>query len=636
MPTTTEARLRSIAEILASKVPNQALAQTITAYLEGSGPLEDVRVAWEAEPERHTAAPIYFAWRDIAELMALAKNQGPMSELDLRYVAVTALIHSFPDVINSLGTNERKQQALEFLRQEQPGPRILLMAVVATLFYAFEKNGQLTPLGEYLLTYVPGVIDALAAQNDPSHQVWRFSYPWNYVGLVQLLLSATPPDLERAWLVVRQASQTDAAFGSAINACARLLFKHDPLRATAWARELVKTHPDAWARQAALHHLIQRDAAAHVDLAVEIARSPIASENWGELHLYWEAVRSAYRFDPVAYFPLIEAAALDRQHPSIAERAVRELATTLNEQTRALLQRCVTSNILLASKEALKALLQQPWEGMQTFIVSLVNHPFSYIRQQAWDWLAQQGEASIEPLAALLADRSPATRLAAAQTLGQIGTERAAALLFARVEIEKTAKIRQAIALIMDDLQTSDHRSLAREDVLQRALWLRRYVPAPALSWFNPEEAPALRWTTSAQVPPFVLGYLLYRQSRQKEPGKLDDYARRVLSLLDRSASGDLALALFTGWLENAARPKEAWLVPLACALGDARLVARLQKTIESWQKGRQFTLSLQLLPAMSLIEDAATRDALKDLAKRLRRLKLKHAAKAALAAAGG
>ncbi len=624
---TTAERLRSIAEILESQMNPPVLSQRILAYLSGQGSLDDVRAAWEADPGQHLAsAPISIAWNEVHKLLAIAQGSDPLDEFELRYVAVSVVLFSYTHMLYGLGTTARMQQALEFLRQSVSDPRILLMCAVATAYYAFRSPHS--PLGQCLLSFVPETIDALAALES----AWKWPRHWNYTGLVTLLLAATPPDLEHAWLLVRLADQHGYASRPFMDECARLLLQADPERATEWARSLVQTHDDAWIRTTILNLLMQRDPARHIDLAVEVARSPVSSKDWNEVRLREEALKAAYHFDPVAHSPLIEAAALG-QHANLAYWAVGVLSQNRNEQTHQFLQRCVTDGVLLAAQRALNALTGQPWEGQQAFILSLLAHRFSDIRQKAWVWLARQGDASIELLTALLADRSAAIRLAAAQTLGQIGTELAAVLLAARLDNEKSAKIRQAIAVILDDLRAADHRTLSREAVLEHAGWLHSYAPQSALSWFNLEEAPALHWTNGTLAPPVVLGYLLHRQSRQKQPGALDGYARRMLALLDRSTSGDLALALFTGWLEHDARLKDAWLVPLACALGDDRLVALLQHTVESWQKGKEFTLSLNILQAMPLIEAPTLQSTLKDLAKRLRRLKLKRAAKDALAA---
>ncbi|HEY7125451.1 MAG TPA: HEAT repeat domain-containing protein [Ktedonobacterales bacterium] len=626
MPTATE-RLHSIAEILQSQPINSALVQSINAYLAGLGSMDEVRAAWEADPGRLLAsAPIYMAWNEVHKLLAIAQGSDPLDEFEMRYVAVSVVLFSYTYMLYGLGTTARMQQALEFLRQSVSDPRILLMCAVDTAYYAFRSPRS--PLGQCLLSFVPEVIDALAALES----AWKWPHHWNYAGLVILLLAAEPPDLEHAWLLVRLADQHGYASRPFMEECLRLLLQADPERATEWARSLVQTHEDAWIRTTALNLLMQRDPARHIDLAAEVARSPVPSNDWNEVRLREDALKATYSFDPVAHFPLIEAAALG-QHASLAYRALQILSENRNEQAHQLLQRCVTDGVLLASQRALNMLTGQPWEGQQAFILSLLAHRFSDIRQKAWAWLARQGDASLEPLTALLADRRAAIRHAAAQALGQIGTERAIALLASRLEHETSARVRQTIAVILDDLRSADHRSLSREAVLEHAEWLHRYAPQPALPWFNLEDAPALRWTNGTPVPPVVLGYLLHRQSRQKQSATLNDYARRVLALIDRNTSGDLALALFNGWLTNGAHLKDAWLIPLACALGDDRLVPLLQHTVENWQKGKEFTLSLNILQAMPLSEAPTLPGALKDLAKRLRRLKLKRAAKDALAA---
>ncbi len=626
---TAAERLRLITELVQSQSSTLELAESINAYLAGQGTLDDVR-ATLATQER-VFAPIYPAWQEAAKLKSEAERSGPLDELDLRLLAVYPVLDSNPEILRFLTTSEQKQQALEFLRQNCFEPRTLLVGIHLTINHAFDENGQLTPFGEYLLPLVQDTIDALIAQHDPDSQIWRWPHAWDYTPMLRLLLAANPSDLERVWAIIYH-SQEGLNPTIFVGEYARLLLQADPERATRWLRNIAQLPRDARARTTALNLLMQRDPASHVDLAVEIARSPLPAYGWGEFELHLTALHAAYHFDPVAYFPLIEEAALGQQ-AQIAFRVVHDLSANTDEQTRQLLQRCVTSGVLQAAERALQALQGQQWEGKLDFMLSLLTHRFSSIRKEAWTWLAYQGDASLDPLTSLLADRSAAIRQSAAQTLGQIGSERAAVLLAARLDNEKSAKIRQAIAVILDDLRAADHRTLSREAVLEKAEWLHRYAPQPALDWFNPEEAPALHWTTGMLAPPVVLGYLLHRQLRPHPPGTLEDYARRMLALLDHNTSGDLALALFNGWLNNSARAKDIRVVPLACALGDDRLVALLQHTVESWQKGSRFSLALIILYAMRLMEAPSLQSTLKDLAKRLRRLKLKRAAKDALAA---
>ncbi len=628
---TAAERLRLITEHLQSESSTLELAQSINAYLAGQGTLDDVRATLKVHEQRRIYAPIYPAWQEAAKLLSEEESSGPLGELDLRCVAVgTALVPS-PDMLNLLGTSERKQQALEFLRQNRFAPRTLLMGAILTVNHAFEENNRLTPFGEYLLSFVPETIDTVMAQYSPDHQVWRWLHQQKYVRLLRLLLAANPPDLGHAWVIARQAAEHELPVFEPDD-CMELLLQADPTGATVWAREVAsnqKYHPHM--RQAALFALMRRDPASHRDLADEIIQKGLPpSRPRGHDHLYWIALKEAYHFDQMKYLPQMEEMALGTHW--LAWSALEELCKSTGDEARAILQRCVTESAPRAAS-ALQGLLDQDWLGKPDFLLSLIAHRDRDTRDSARTWLAAQGDASVERLALLLADRSAAIRLAAAQTLGQIGTELAAVLLAARLDNEKSAKIRQAIAVILDDLRAADHRTLSREAVLEKAEWLHSYAPQPALDWFNPEEAPALHWTTGTLAPPVVLGYLLHRQLRPHPPGTLEDYARRMLALLDHNTSGDLALALFNGWLNNSARAKDIRVVPLACALGDDRLVALLQHTVESWQKGKEFTLSLNILQAMPLIEAPTLQSTLKDLAKRLRRLKLKRAAKDALAA---
>src|SRR5258707_94029 len=73
-------------------------------------------------------------------------------------------------------------------------------------------------------------------------------------------------------------------------------------------------------------------------------------------------------------------------------------------------------------------------------------------------------------------------------------------------------------------------------------------------------------------VPPEVLLYLLYRQSFVTAPATLEGEVSQALALLNGSTTGSLANALLSGWGGHGYSAKEAWCIPLICAMGDDAL----------------------------------------------------------------
>ena len=282
-------------------------------------------------------------------------------------------------------------------------------------------------------------------------------------------------------------------------------------------------------------------------------------------------------------------------------------------------------------------MLKQSWDGQEDYILSLLAHRFTNIRLRASTWLVAQGQAVVESISPFLTHRSADARLAAVQTLAKIGGERAHALLAARLDPEKSLRVKEAIldAIGIPAVRATfqDTPALRRAALLAEAEATLSYIPKPALAWFDTEEAPTLRWTTSDPVPAAVLRYLLYRQSRVQNKETLDAQVSQALPLIDRSASGDLALALFRGWVSSGAASDESWLLPLVCTLADDRLAARMRHQIETWLRTRR-TLAVQSVRALALIDDDSGLAELQDLAKEIKHGRMKRVIQQAISVA--
>jgi hypothetical protein len=114
----------------------------------------------------------------------------------------------------------------------------------------------------------------------------------------------------------------------------------------------------------------------------------------------------------------------------------------------------------------------------------------------------------------------------------------------------------------------------------------------------------------------------------------LEAQVRRVLPLLDRSAAGDLALALYRGWVSSGAAADDGWLLPLVCALGDARLARALRRQIDTWALGARRSLARIGVSALATIDDEAALTELNDLAKQFTQGRLKYEIQKAITAA--
>lgn len=124
----------------------------------------------------------------------------------------------------------------------------------------------------------------------------------------------------------------------------------------------------------------------------------------------------------------------------------------------------------------------------------------------------------------------------------------------------------------------------------------------PALAWFDYRQMPALRWITGEAVPPLAVRYLFYCQFQSRNKEDIIERAQELVRLMDRALSGDFALALFNGWIAQGAPAKESWLLTLACALGEERLVFPLRQKIDEWANGSRVALAAQAVRTLVLI----------------------------------
>jgi hypothetical protein len=620
-----------------------ALTDAICNYLAGQGPLEQVRQ--HALPSHYNifaiSPPLLVAWgfgkHDLA-------GQGtPLDELDRRLLDVCLATNQVWACLQQVYYSSVIRSALEYLLIKGMVPLNLLQGANKILHLAFNSLGVLTPLGEALLTLLPTEPHAFSSAAMFVAPLWptqeQHMLPW----LVRLLLAKEPPALEQAMNIVEElAAKEEPANMMILGQCTSLLLKAAPERFTPLARKVAG--PDSPAslqsRLMALQALLELDTARHSDLAVEALRAPFPPYDWWVYQRQLAILDMLYHFDQMKYLPLAGEVALGKGS-LLAEYALRLLTQAPVELARPYLQQCVAEGGIASASQALQSLLQQPWEGRQEYALSLLAHHFKRIRRQATDWLAPQGEAVIDGIngiAPFLIHWEAAIRLSAVDALAAIGGERAYALLRERLEFDPSAKVRQAIFAVigLPAEQRQAPGPVTREALLATAFATLRYVYKPAPRWFIATEVPALLWANNEPVPSGVLLYLLYRQSFVMEPGMLDNEVSQALTLFNRSTTSSLASYLFRGWIGQGASAKEAWCLPLICALGDERLISALGLRVEDWSRDNRRKLAIRIIQSLPLFESQAATQELRSLAKGLRRGIVKTAAKATLAAAGG
>ncbi len=608
----------------------ETLTDAIIPYLKGADSLEQVRAEWQRTVEsKGYIYPIF-----------ITLSNGPdLDTLDLRLLDTCIVADGIRTYLSNIMQQSRFDQARDYLLSHGVDEQQMLGYMVDLMSGSVDGQGKPTRLGRRILAYLPERFDELLQiiESQQGHYNVRL-----FTSFINLLVKAQPPLLDLAWQAVqeRELHEPEAPYySSTLGQCAKLLLQADPARFTAWARKIAgpegKSNNNS--RALALQALMEQDPAQHIDLAVQATHQPFPTErryNYAQIQI--TGLQTAIALDPVTYWPLLDEAAVSQNY-YLAAQAIKLLAAANFDQARPTLQHCLASGTSVSAMRALELLLKQPWDGQEDYTLSLLAHRFTNIRLRASTWLVAQGQPVVESISPFLTHRSADARLAAVQTLAKIGGERAHALLAARLDPEKSFRVKAALldAIGIPTIRAAaqDTPALRRAAIVAEAEATLSYLPRPVLAWFDIEEAPTLRWTTGDPVPEAVLRYLLYRQSRVQKKEALEAQVSQALPLIDRGASGDLALALFRGWVSSGAASDESWLLPLVCALADDRLAARMRRQIDTWLRARR-TLAVQSVRALALIDDDSGLAELQGLAKEIKHGRMKRVIQEAISVA--
>jgi hypothetical protein len=314
-------------------------------------------------------------------------------------------------------------------------------------------------------------------------------------------------------------------------------------------------------------------------------------------------LQAAYQFDPIQYLPLVEQAAIGSNFP-YGLCAVNLLAQTDFDRARPILQRCVAQGSFDAAFKALGLLLEREWEGREAYELSLLAHRAKQIRDVVIDRLIARGDSIVDHVIPLLGHRNSNARLAAMQILGQLHSERTRAVLQERLNAEPLERVRCAILDMLSPRlaqdPSEDIHTAPIAAVTAKAVATMRHITQPALTWCDPAPT-GLCWADGDPVPPVVVNYLLYRQSRVDGPQLAPD-VQPMLDAIDRATACHWALALWDGWLMRGANIEEAWCLQLVGALGDERLVKPLCQQIVQWAQHNRGAVAVHAVHALGLI----------------------------------
>jgi hypothetical protein len=597
-------------------LPEAAIIVTCR-YLAGEDVLDQVKQEWK---QVNSNVLPYVA----EKMVVLSDAPEQLDELDLRLLIACMAINTLGVFFQQIARQPRILQARDYLLQQGVSEERIALSLLDTRHDYLLNPTTPTALGALLLSSLPKHFPAVLGTLGP-HTPGADFIPYYLVAL--LLADPTSEHIEMAWQVAQLVNYYYQG------PCAALLLKADPARFTEWARQIAGPANAAnhQARLAALQALLEYDLAGNVDLVVEAARTPPGS-HWDQVQVQCLGLEAAYRFDPEKYLPLVEEAAV-KQHPALGKKAVELLEKTYPPAARPVLQHCVASGHVEAALKALDVLLEYDWPERQAYMFSLLPHRSKQIRDSLLVWLVDEGQAIVEPLGTQLNHPNAVARLTVVQALGRIGGERALALLTARRESEKSQKVKQAIVDVVGvgaDTPASAKAASPIARITAEAEATLKQITRPALLWFDPTQAPAMRWATGEPVPHSVIAFLLQRQARAKGVA-LDERVSQAFAQVNRASAGELAWALWSGWIGQGAKSEQSWLLPLICSLADERLVYPMRQYIESWSKTARGALAAKAVAAMTLMESDLALTEVSSIAERARHAQVKAAARKAL-----
>jgi len=239
-------------------------------------------------------------------------------------------------------------------------------------------------------------------------------------------------------------------------------------------------------------------------------------------------------------------------------------------------------------------------EAVEDALWPLLSHKSRPVRDAAASTLARLGESRLAKTEELWAARKADTRIAAVAWLKGLGTEKAAALLNARLDDEEDDNVRDAILLALEKLQgaaTADDLSGLRkriEKTLQK-------TDKPPVDWLDARSLPACKLKDGSKLSPDWLIYLLCRQSRVKEM-RADIEAKPLYAQIDRRTSGELGLAVLQAFFSSKADADDRWTMAFAALVGDNRLVPVFAHQIREWADSMRGKLAEYAVQALALM----------------------------------
>jgi hypothetical protein len=605
----------------------EPLVTAICQYVSGNGTLAPVHQEWQRAMNSSPGPSNGVRYFPDRFVVVSDPDAEHLDEIDLRVLDICKATNTLNYFFTKIAAAGPVQEACNYLLAQGMTTQEII-SILGNCHHFENGSGTLNALGRLLISYIQDqfaeILQYLATTNNTSFRKYAF----------RILCKEQPTGyIDLAWQLVQPTSIPEA------DEFAAELLKVDPARFTDWARQVAHDtilHNQLY-QYSTLETLMKLDPARHIDLAIEAAHAPQGAR-WYRSKLQQTGIEAAYHYDPVQYLPLVEEAAV-APNADLGKLAIRLLKGADFKQARPILQRCVASGDIDAALLALDVLLKYDWPERQSYMLSLLVHRSKQIRDELLKGFMKESlfndkEQLVKALVPYLSHPNADARLTTIQALRLIVPQQAPALLAPRLDVEKSLKVKQAIldvvgvTTLADAAQSSS--ASPRDALITEAEAALKRITRPPLPWFSLDQMLALHWKDGESVPPVVLSYLLYLQSRVKTV-ELDHHIKQALTLLDRNNQGDLAQTLFNGWIGHGAKSEQSWCLPLICALADERLIYPLRQYIDGWVKSSRGALAAKAVGAMALIESDIALAEINNMVERVKHSQVKAAAQKAL-----
>ncbi|MDJ1496142.1 DUF4132 domain-containing protein [Cytophagaceae bacterium DM2B3-1] len=254
-------------------------------------------------------------------------------------------------------------------------------------------------------------------------------------------------------------------------------------------------------------------------------------------------------------------------------------------------------------------------EYFKTLFEIIEKYDFSSIEDSLWDLtktkskrirfmlatvLSKLGDKAIARSKDLLNAKTADTRQTAALILAKINTEESIAILSAAFNSEKNDDARDVMLESLANKLYGEANDKLLADMIEFAKQRGKISESP-ISWIKPDALPTLYKTDGTAVTTDEVIFLLYRMSRAKGI-RPDLEAKVLLSLIDRSKSGDFAKKLFKLYIDNGADAKQKYCLTLAGLLGDDETVNLLRNQVNTWVDNSRGKMAEYAVGALAMI----------------------------------